>query len=291
MRSPVAKGPILCEWAGFSCPPLWPPIGWHFLETGSLHPPPALRRFPCPPGFAPHSLPRTRRAGCPHPAAPDLHRTSCKRCHCEASAHTGCGNPHPPVIASRRGTFCQQRQKVPKERRQNQWFWNPLRARDAFRVENLLPRAPNAQVYRRAFVSSLRHHPLAAHAGPRCPGAAGMPPCVYRAARCGHRALRNSIDKRCVGGDVPDAPFHRIPCHAPVGRGAHTPPSRTCTVLLAKGVIAKPVRTLTVAIRIPLLLPPGGAHHTSGRGRARPYASQENTPHRLPTLLRPITKK
>ena len=25
----------------------------------------------------------------------------------------------------RRGTFCQQRQKVPKERRQNQWFWNP----------------------------------------------------------------------------------------------------------------------------------------------------------------------
>ena len=25
----------------------------------------------------------------------------------------------------RRGTFCHQRQKVPKERRQNQWFWNP----------------------------------------------------------------------------------------------------------------------------------------------------------------------
>ncbi len=171
-----------------------------------------------------------------------------------------------PLFCLRRGTFCQQRQKIPKERRQNQWFWNPLRAWDGFRVKNLLPRAPNAQVYRRAFASSLRHHPLAAHAGPRCPGAAGMPPCVYHAARCGHRALRNSIDKRCVGGGVPDAPVHRTPCHAPVGRGVHTPP---------------PIRTA----------PPGGAHHTSGRGRARPYASQENTPHRLPTLLRPITKK
>ena len=52
--------------------------------------------------------------------------------------------------------------------------------------------------------------------------------------------------------------LHRTPCHAPVGRGVHTPPSQTCTVLLAKGVIAKPVRTLAVAIRIPLLLPPAG---------------------------------
>ncbi len=27
-----------------------------------------------------------------------LYRTSCKRCHCEAGAHTGCGNPYPPVL-------------------------------------------------------------------------------------------------------------------------------------------------------------------------------------------------
>ena len=123
MRSPVAKAPILCEWAGFSCPPScpdwrprqWPPIGWHFLETGSLHPPlAALRRFPCPPGFAPHSLPRTRRAGCPHPAVPDLHRAPCKRCHCEASAHTGCGNLHPPVIASGGALSANSGRKYPK---------------------------------------------------------------------------------------------------------------------------------------------------------------------------------
>ena len=102
--------------------------------------------------------------------------------------------------------------------------------------------------------------------GPALPWRGGDTPCVYRAAQCGHRALRNSIDKRCVGGGVPDAPLSRTPCHAPVRRDAY---------------IAPPIRTA----------PPGGAHHTSGRGRARPYASQENTPHRLPTLLRPITKK
>ena len=32
-----------------------------------------------------------------YPARPGIHRTPCKTpCHCEASAHTGCGNPHLP---------------------------------------------------------------------------------------------------------------------------------------------------------------------------------------------------
>ena len=31
---------------------------------------------------------------------PMLYRTSCKRCHCEASAHTGCGNPRPLWICA-----------------------------------------------------------------------------------------------------------------------------------------------------------------------------------------------
>ena len=38
-----------CVGAGLSCPPSWPPIGWHFLKIASLLPPPAaLRRFPRP---------------------------------------------------------------------------------------------------------------------------------------------------------------------------------------------------------------------------------------------------
>ena len=82
------------------CSPSCPRIGWHFLETGSLLPPLAvLRRFPrLREGQSPsptHSLLRFRRAGCPHPAARS--RTALlATCHCEASAHTGCGNPYSP---------------------------------------------------------------------------------------------------------------------------------------------------------------------------------------------------
>ena len=112
------------------------------------------------------------------------------------------------LVCLRRGTFCQQRQKVPKERRQNPWFWNPLRAWNAFYVENLLPRAPGALVYRLAFASSLRRHSLAAHAGPRWPGAAGM-----AAAPTGRRDV----------GIAPCANFGGI--YARRGRCLHRPAS------------------------------------------------------------------
>ena len=114
MRSPVAKAPILCEWAGFSCPLSWPPIGalprnrLASSATGGASPISLPARF-CAALLATHPW-----AGCPHPAVPDLHRTSCKRCHCEASAHTGCGNPHPPVIASGGALSANSGRKYPK---------------------------------------------------------------------------------------------------------------------------------------------------------------------------------
>ena len=37
--------------------------------------------------------------------------------------------------------------------------------------------------------------------------------CVYRAARCGHRALRSSIGKSSVGADAYIGPPYRTPCN------------------------------------------------------------------------------
>ena len=89
-----------------------------------------------------------------------------------------------------------------------------FRAWNASRVENLLPHERSAQVYRRAFASSLRCHPLAAHAGPRWPGAAGM-----ASAPTAGRINR---------------------CHAPVGADAYIGPH---TAPLAKNyVIARALR-------------------------------------------------
>ena len=48
--------------------------------------------------------------------------------------------------------------------------------------------------------------------------------CVYRAARCGHRALRSSIGKSSVGADAYIGPFCRTSCNPSVGRRALTPP-------------------------------------------------------------------
>ena len=106
--------------------------------------------------------------------------------------------------------------------------------------------------------------------GPALPWRGGDTPCVYRAARCGHRALRNSIDKRCVGGGVPDAPFHRTPCHAPVG-GVPTPRRRYAPHLPAGHIIpaggAEPAPTHRKKIPRTASLPSSGPSQKNDRPR------------------------
>ena len=63
-----------------------------------------------------------------------------------------------------------------------------------------------------------------------------------KAGRCGHRPLRNPIGKSSVGADayiVPPLPAIKLSAR------------RCCTAPLVKGVIARPVRKLVVAIRTP----------------------------------------
>ena len=79
---------------------------------------------------------------------------------------------------------------------------------------------------------------------------------------------KNLYCKEFVGADSPDDPFYRTPCNAFVGAtlavarpwhlllhfrrgGRLCPPAWACTAPLVNGVIAKPVRTLVVAIRVP----------------------------------------
>ena len=99
-----------------------------------------------------------------------------KPCHCE-----GAPRPRrsvPPALrflCLRRLPFFLRRKKGRKERRQNQGFGilsagGVLPAPVPFRRAN-----GTEQISFLAFALSLRLHPLAAHAGPRCPGTAGVP--------------------------------------------------------------------------------------------------------------------
>ena len=98
---------------------------------------------------------------------------------------------------------------------------------------------------------------------------------VYRAARCGHRALRSSIGKRSVGDDayiVPPLPAIKLS----VGADASIRPNRPCPAPPVKNhVIARPVRKLVVAIRTPVPtapLPKGGCRPGDSTGRRTSWA-------------------
>ena len=106
-----------------SRPLSWPPIGalprnrLASSATGSASPISPTPRLL-------HSLKRFRRVRCPHPAARCPLCPLQKTCHCEASAHTGCGNPQYPCarLCRPRLPFFLRRKKGRKERRQNQGF-------------------------------------------------------------------------------------------------------------------------------------------------------------------------
>ena len=98
----------------------------------------------------------------------------------------------------RRLTFFLRRKKVRKERRQNQGFGilsagGVLPASVPFRRAN-----GNEQISFLAFVLPLRLQPLAAHAGPRCPGTAGGALCAYRAVYnfFHHSTIRSAVPAR-----------------------------------------------------------------------------------------------
>ena len=64
-----------------------------------------------------------------------------KPCHCEASAHTGCGNPHfpttvlPPAAPFLSAAKEREERTPPKPR-----FWNPFRGQETARSGTLQPR-------------------------------------------------------------------------------------------------------------------------------------------------------
>ena len=95
---------------------------------------------------------------------------------CPRSGLRGRPLPHPLLRKClRRGTFCHQRQKVPKERRQNQWFWNPC-AGVVRKVSGPFAPANNSVQTRLVLLHCLRLYPP--RRAPRlcCLGITGLPP-------------------------------------------------------------------------------------------------------------------
>ena len=148
----------------------------------------------------------------------------------------------------RRGTFCHQRQKVPKERCQNQWFWIPCAG--AVREVSRPFTPANKTVQPRPVLS----HCLGVYSPRRAPRLCCLskradPLCLPCGA--GHCTLRNTIGKRCVGaGFYPARPCQVI--HIFVG--ADDPVRPLYRAPYKNSVIAKSVRTLAAAIRIPVQL-------------------------------------
>ena len=145
-------------------------------------------RLPC---YAQHFLPSFRRGRCLHrplpyslsPVGRDDHtpppgiapQLMKKPCHCEGAPRPW--RSVPPALrflCLRRLPFFLRQKKGRKERCQNQGFGILFAAEVSSTSISSYLADRDVQNLRLAFVWSLRRHPLAAHAGPRCPDAAGI---------------------------------------------------------------------------------------------------------------------
>ena len=116
-----------------------------------------------------------------------------------------------------RGTFCHRRQKVPKERRQNRWFWNPCAGVVLAGTKPTCPANRANEILRRAFASSLR-----------------LSPCMSAYALALARRNYNLHCTPCpfVGGGVPTPRLYALLVTFRRGRCLHRP-AWICTALLA----------------------------------------------------------
>ena len=120
---------------------------------------------------------------------------------------TGLGNPFPPAprfLCLRRLPFFLRQKKGRKERRQNQGFGILFAAEVSTTSVSSYLADRDVQNLQLAFAWSLRRHPLAAHAGPRCPDAAGK--------HFASAVMRNISCHRFVGDDAHIVPPYCTPC-------------------------------------------------------------------------------
>ena len=121
------------------------------------------------------------------------------------------------ILHQLRGTFCHRRQKVPKERRQNRWFWIPCAGVVRSGTKPTCPANRANEILRRAFASSLR-----------------LSPCMSAYALALARRNYNLHCTPCpfVGGGVPTPRLYALLVTFRRGRCLHRP-AWICTALLA----------------------------------------------------------
>ena len=190
-RSPLTSRTGMCKICTLLSHGLCAAIRWPLTRARAAL---AQQRYPlCLPCYAQHFLSSFRRGRCPHlPAllyslsavgradhtlppgiAPQLMK---KPCHCESAPRPWQSVPPAPrFLCLRRLPFFLRQKKGRKERRQNQGFGILFAAEVSSTSVSSYLAGRDVQNLHLAFAWSLRRHPLAAHADPRCPGAAEIP--------------------------------------------------------------------------------------------------------------------